>query len=166
MPLGKWEAGSPPASKLSVEILAGHRLRMTFHDAESEGWKPVLLEGSYGITANKFGDFHTTVTVDSLHRKGVSEGGKRVVDRRLAVTRQMGAAIRVGDKLSLTFQFECSRGKDHLQMCLHRSGEDGKPQVTCERFEKDNPRCTGEPLAIPGELINAPPQLAPRPQRK
>ncbi len=161
LPHGKWQLVESSGEEICVEVLEDFRLRLTFRSAGSDDWKPIVIGGTYRITANKFGSFHAEMKIQEIRQKGISRCRKYVVDNELPETTQLGVKMQPGQILRLTFHFACADRKEHLQLCLHQTETEKTPRVICKDFQQENASCRSRSAsgpAIDGSLLNRPPK--------
>lgn len=130
-----------------LESLPDHKLRLTFQTKQDR--HPIVVDGSYRLTAHKMSDFHATLRVDRVWQKQLGSCRKAWHDVSLPSTTQLGRGMKAGDELKLTLHFECAGGKPQVQLCLHDD------KVVCRALQDPNGTCSEGP-AIDGSKINAP----------
>lgn len=151
LPRGRFmlRAGIP---EMCLEVVSDKQLRLTFQGPEDR--HPVVIDGSYVVTATKMGSYHFTVTVGTIKTKTLSACRKYWVDQTLPATTRLDTLIKPGSVLRFTANFGCAKGHPSLQLCLHNGGSDGK-KVVCRDLGDHDKDCKAGP-AIDGALINPP----------
>lgn len=142
-------AGFP---EMCLEVLDGKRLRLTFQTTSDRN--PVVLDGSYVVTATKMGSFHFNVTVATIKTKTLSNCRKYWIDEELPATTRLDTVIKPGSVLRFTANFGCTKSHPSVQLCLHNGGLDGK-KVICRDLSNRENDCKEGP-AVDGALINPP----------
>ena len=133
LPQGHYEErrGPAPATTLCVDIAPGEMV-LTFRPSGPGGWLAVRVSGPYRGRKTGADRFTARLTVSRIVEKGISRCRKRVVNRTLDRTEQLGIPIRPGDVLTASLRF---RNADRrLDVCLKRA--DGKGARPCRHLER------------------------------
>lgn len=143
LPSGVHEREAESGDLKKVQALPDRGLRLVFAAGKDHGL--VVVNGTYEMTAQKYSDYHVTLTVGSISI------GKKATER----VERMGWEFRKGQAYRVTTSYDCVQGRTWLQLCLHGDKPDGSPHVVCRELPDPSSKCA--PLKRnPGELINQP----------
>ncbi|MBU0549853.1 hypothetical protein KKF91_06070 [Myxococcota bacterium] len=117
--------GAPEATFARLRVGPGLRLEITNRAG-------AIAEGPYASTMTKFADWHVRFTPQGS-----------------------AAPFEAGQVYRLSLHFECARGREQVQLCLHAA------RVTCEVLVGEARCAPPSSPGPPGEAINAPITLTP-----
>lgn len=140
VPTGHWDGDYADKPRICLDVLAKHRLRLTFDDSHYR--RAVVVEGPYQVLERSEKGAELQLTVDRVVTKELGRCRNTWVRTELPTYHIASLVLSVGRTLALKIDLGCTVRVSTARLCLRKDGKD----LLCRQLRSERgANCRPEP---------------------